>query len=77
MKYKPDSSLRSWKKRTWAATSYPLDEPIEVADIEEKIEVMHTVRPGNLIPLMVKSIQELSAKVDSLQAEIDSLKAAE
>jgi hypothetical protein len=30
--------------------------------------------PGTLIPILVKAVQELSAKCDALQAEIDSLK---
>lgn len=38
----------------------------------EKLEA----KPGNLIPIMVQAIKELSAKCDALQAEVNALKGA-
>jgi hypothetical protein len=40
-------------------------------DNPEKLEASQ----GKLIPVLVKAIQELSSKVDSLQVELDNLKA--
>jgi hypothetical protein len=40
-------------------------------DNPEKLEAS----PGKLVPVLVKAIQELSAKVDSLQTELNALKA--
>jgi hypothetical protein len=40
-------------------------------DNPEKLEAS----PGKLVPVLVKAIQELSAKVDSLQTELNTLKA--
>jgi len=39
-------------------------------DNPEKLEAGY----GKLLPVMVKAIQELSAKVDALQAELNLLK---
>ena len=35
---------------------------------------VQTVADGNLIPILTKAVQELSAKLDTMQTEINNLK---
>ena len=41
---------------------------------EDSLGGRQRLAEGALIPMLVKAIQELSAKVDSLQAEVNTLK---
>lgn len=45
-------------------------------DDGEEIETAWGVDYSKLVPMLIKSVQELSAKVDSLQTEINSMKGA-